>query len=212
MVDVSTSNTANAPTHPPSTFISGSLHKLYNLGQRITPDDLAEEIEVGPPTIGRKWGGTGPKSNTGTGSGTRSAVSLADLVKGGALAPGKGRISVSYKGTTINASLTEDGSIEFQGKRYQSATSFSINFKRTITPSKLGDDGWKSVLYDGKPLEHYRKVFLEQMKHRNATQKTVHDTVSPNGEAADENDDNDAYDKEENTTMDDGYPGENGGD
>lgn len=44
------------------------------------------------------------------------------------------------------------------GKKFSSATAFSIACKRQQTPGKQGDDGWKSVLYDGQPLEHFRKL------------------------------------------------------
>ena len=42
------------------------------------------------------------------------------------------------------------------GKRFGSATSFSIHCKRQQTPNKAGDDGWRSVLYEGQPLDIYR--------------------------------------------------------
>ena len=45
------------------------------------------------------------------------------------------------------------------GKSFQSATSFSIHCKRMQTPGKQGDDGWKSVLYEGQPLELYRRRY-----------------------------------------------------
>ena len=45
------------------------------------------------------------------------------------------------------------------GKSFQTATSFSIHCKRMQTPNKQGDDGWKSVLYDGQPLELYRRRY-----------------------------------------------------
>ncbi len=45
------------------------------------------------------------------------------------------------------------------GKSFQSATSFSIHCKRMQTPNKQGDDGWKSVLYEGQPLELYRRRY-----------------------------------------------------
>ena len=38
-------------------------------------------------------------------------------------------------------------------------TSFSIHCKRMQTPNKQGDDGWKSVLYEGQPLELYRRRY-----------------------------------------------------
>ena len=45
------------------------------------------------------------------------------------------------------------------GKPFHSATSFSIHCKRMQTPNKQGDDGWKSVLYEGQPLEMYRRKY-----------------------------------------------------
>lgn len=45
------------------------------------------------------------------------------------------------------------------GKPFHSATSFSIHCKRQQTPGKQGDDGWKSVAYEGQPLELYRRRY-----------------------------------------------------
>ena len=160
---------------PGSFFISGTIHRPYRLGQQVTSEDLSEEVDDGS-VVGRKFGGGGLRKSTGgkgpgagPGSGSRGSVSLADLVDAGVLIAGRGKITCAYKGQTVAATLTEDGCIEYQGKKYQSATAFSIFFKRTITPSKQGDDGWKSVLYDGKPLEHYRKILQEQKKARGET-------------------------------------------
>lgn len=30
------------------------------------------------------------------------------------------------------------------------------------TPNKQGDDGWKSTLYDGQPLENYRRKYFQE--------------------------------------------------
>ena len=115
-----------------SFFISGTIHRPYRLGQKITPDDLSEEMEDAPTTIGRKFGGGagGRKAlagaSGGPGSGFRGSVSLADLVESGVLVAGRGKITCSYKGQTVAATLTDDGSIEYQGRKYQSATAFSI--------------------------------------------------------------------------------------
>lgn len=46
------------------------------------------------------------------------------------------------------------------GQQFGSATSFSIHCKRQQTPNKQGDDGWKSVMYEGQPLETFRKTFV----------------------------------------------------
>lgn len=74
----------------------------------------------------------------------------------GLLTPGPDALSVLYKGSTHSAALLADGTIRYDGKAYGSASAFSIHVKRLITPDKQGDDGWKSVLYQGKPLDVYR--------------------------------------------------------
>jgi hypothetical protein len=148
-------------------IMSGTVHRAWKLGQRVLPEDLAADgaLDDGPRTIGRKAALGGPrKPGSGGGSGSRSSASLSDLVASGIMVPGKGKITVTYKGTTVTANLSEDGTIEHQGRKYNSATAFSINMKRSITPSKQGDDGWKSVFYEGRPLEHYRKVYQQQFK------------------------------------------------
>lgn len=48
------------------------------------------------------------------------------------------------------------------GKKFGSATAFSIHCKRMQTPNKQGDDGWKSTLYDGQPLESYRRKYFQE--------------------------------------------------
>lgn len=48
------------------------------------------------------------------------------------------------------------------GKKFGSATAFSIHCKRMQTPNKQGDDGWKSTLYDGQSLESYRRKYFQE--------------------------------------------------
>lgn len=48
------------------------------------------------------------------------------------------------------------------GQTFQSATAFSIYCKRLQTPGKQGDDGWKSVHYEGVPLGDIRSRFMER--------------------------------------------------
>jgi len=43
------------------------------------------------------------------------------------------------------------------GRKFATASAFSIHCKRLQTPGKQGDDGWKSVLYEGQPLERFRR-------------------------------------------------------
>lgn len=84
-------------------------------------------------------------------------VSLGNLISAGLLEPGADVLSVSYKGSTHHASLTPGGTIEWNGRAYSSASAFSIAVKRLATPDKQGDDGWKSVVYHGRPLDELRQ-------------------------------------------------------
>lgn len=148
-----------------SFYISGSVHQPYSLGERVTLEEITELGQQIPQSVGKRIGRSGgpltiaidSSKNSG-----RASISLLQLIEKGILKPGPDQISCSYKGQTAVANLTEDGCIEYEGRLYQSATSFSISFKRTITPSKQGDDGWKSVVYEGKPLEYYRRSYRKR--------------------------------------------------
>ena len=48
-------------------------------------------------------------------------------------------------------------------------TSFSIHCKRMQSPNKQGDDGWKSVLYEGQPLELYRRRYSSKPRRGSAS-------------------------------------------
>ena len=43
-----------------------------------------------------------------------------------------------------------------QSLTFESPSAFSIYLKRLINPARKADDGWKTVKYGGKFLEHYK--------------------------------------------------------
>lgn len=135
-------------------FLSGSSGQVWRLGQRIT----AKDVEAAAAEMG--VGGTGQQRSI-----KRSSVTLADLLQHGLIHPGDGSISVTYKGAAYTASLSDDGTIVFEGYKFTSPTAFSIHVKRKQTPGKQGDDGWVSVHYMGQPLSNYRKEFAELLEH-----------------------------------------------
>lgn len=53
-------------------------------------------------------------------------VSLQDLITVGMLYPGRNKLTVTYKGTTYQASLLRTGGISFQGTRHGSASSLLL--------------------------------------------------------------------------------------
>ncbi|KAK9843758.1 hypothetical protein WJX81_005092 [Elliptochloris bilobata] len=124
-------------------------------------DDFEEELAGGSmQALGDSTGALSSSgvhgSRAGTG-GRRGAPTLRDLVEAGITPPGRNRITVVYKGVTYTASLGHEGLILYQGRKFATASAFSIHCKRLQTPGKQGDDGWKSVLYEGQPLERFRR-------------------------------------------------------
>lgn len=127
----------------------------------------------------------------------RGTITLRDLVDGGILSPGRSNMSVTYKGITYTAGLQRDGLIQWQGgplhfavlaflrkspypghhcladKKFNSATAFSIHVKRLQTPNKQGDDGWKSVLYEGTQLDNFRRKYQAAAKPATAPEVGV---------------------------------------
>ncbi|KAL3143115.1 hypothetical protein ABBQ38_003388 [Trebouxia sp. C0009 RCD-2024] len=110
----------------------------------------------------RPGSGNNSKKGKAKGGKPRASVTLKELVDFGVILPGRNRISVQYKGINYLANLGKDGVIMYQGKKFGSATAFSIHCKRMQTPNKQGDDGWKSTLYDGQPLENYRRKYFQE--------------------------------------------------
>lgn len=138
--------------------MSGTVHVRYILGEAVDQAALLRETEHYLPTAKRSRKKRKTRGSTATGTASsRSGITLLDLIEKGIIQPGENTIRVSYKGAEAVGSLTEHGTIEYNGEEFQSATAFSIFFKRRITPSKQGDDGWKSVYYNNQCLDVFRK-------------------------------------------------------
>lgn len=153
-------------------FVSALTHVVLQLGQK--PIALPNSHLDGGGTNGKRKADLGdnedhvkrsrPNSGNnrkGKAAKPRASVTLKDLVDLSVILPGRNKISVSYKGVNYVASLGKDGIIVYQGKKFGSATAFSIHCKRMQTPNKQGDDGWKSTMYEGQPLENYRRKYFQ---------------------------------------------------
>lgn len=45
---------------------------------------------------------------------------------------------------------------------FESPSAFSIFFKRLVNPSRKADDGWKTVRFKGKFLDHYKMEYARR--------------------------------------------------
>eukprot|EP01025_Chloroclados_australasicus_P016561 TRINITY_DN18338_c0_g1_i1.p2 TRINITY_DN18338_c0_g1~~TRINITY_DN18338_c0_g1_i1.p2 ORF type:complete len:212 (-),score=13.44 TRINITY_DN18338_c0_g1_i1:262-873(-) len=100
-----------------------------------------------------------------TSSAKAKGVTLKHLIDANLLIPGERKLVVNYRGQIHAATLMSDGSILFDGREFSSPSAFSVYAKRKVTPEKQGDDGWKSVQYEGSTLDSYRKK-LSQMSSK----------------------------------------------
>lgn len=65
---------------------------------------------------------------------------------------------------SLTTAAAKQGSIFFPDNKttYTSISSFSVNVKRRVNPSRRADDGWKSVKYQGKLMEVWKDSFIQQ--------------------------------------------------
>ena len=136
-----------------SLIMSGTVHTRYRGGE-----DLSSHVSLLKKQSG-ELARRGSKRESTRGRSSRSTVSLLDLIEKGIIRPGKDVIECRYKKKAGVATLKETGGIYFDGNDFATVTAFSIYFKRKFTPSKLGDDGWKSVYYKGECMDTYRKEY-----------------------------------------------------
>lgn len=68
----------------------------------------------------------------------------------------------AYEGHRTYADLLPDGTIVCEDKTFSQLGAFAVwVFRTRYDPDKTRDDGWRTVHHDGKPIDHYRKVFLQ---------------------------------------------------
>ena len=92
----------------------------------------------------------------------RPGVTLKRLVDEGVLVPGEGVFRCEYKGMVSVGELTEDGRISWEGLMFDSPSAWSIHLKRLVTPNRKADDGWKTIKYEGKFLEHFKLALAQR--------------------------------------------------
>eukprot|EP00216_Chloropicon_sp_CCMP2111_P006702 CAMPEP_0198237362 /NCGR_PEP_ID=MMETSP1446-20131203/3216_1 /TAXON_ID=1461542 ORGANISM="Unidentified sp, Strain CCMP2111" /NCGR_SAMPLE_ID=MMETSP1446 /ASSEMBLY_ACC=CAM_ASM_001112 /LENGTH=661 /DNA_ID=CAMNT_0043919495 /DNA_START=268 /DNA_END=2250 /DNA_ORIENTATION=- len=150
---------AGAGVVPPAATTAGDADadcdsEDTNPAEAPVPIDTIEDSPTSAPAVQetRKR----PKSAPSRG------VSLSELMREGYVDAGEGVFSCTYKEQTFTAELRESGVIRFEGNTFESPSAWSIFVKRKLNPGKKADDGWKSVMYAGKKLEHYKHEYLKK--------------------------------------------------
>jgi hypothetical protein len=89
---------------------------------------------------------------------------LKDLIDSNVISPGRGVLSMRYKGNQVVLDLMKDGTIVLDGQTYKSPSEFSRDFKRRITPSIKSDNGRKSIMYRELPLSVYVDLYKAEIE------------------------------------------------
>ena len=113
------------------------------------------------PPPPRRAAAAPPARRSGGGPG---GVTLKSLIDAGLVWPGEDVLSVEYKNVTTLGTLDADGRIicAVDGRRlaFDSPSAFSIFLKRLVNPARKADDGWKTVKFAGRYLEHFKAAFV----------------------------------------------------
>ena len=120
----------------------------------LVVEQSSAPMEISAPPPPKSGGGGGRRGGRG------GIITLGKLIDESIIEPGEDVLSVEYKGSTHVATLLPDGRImcSVNGKdlTFESPSAFSIFLKRLVNPTRKADDGWKTVKYRGKLLEHYK--------------------------------------------------------
>ena len=113
----------------------------------------------GPPTAPLAAPPRPPRGGGGAGG-----VTLKALIDAGMITPGDGVLSVEYKNVVTLGSLDGDGRvttiIDGAAATFDSPSAFSIYLKRLVNPARKADDGWKTVKFGGRYLEHFKSALI----------------------------------------------------
>jgi hypothetical protein len=140
----------------------------------MSPLEVATLFYVGP-TEGKKRGRPTGEGGAGRGRGkpgprgtaeqrgaalTQRVITVPLLIKLGLLEAGKA-VKVSHRGATLEGRLEPDGSVVTDKERFEDCAAFATEAKRRVAAGCRADDGWRSVMYEGRSLHDFRTDALE---------------------------------------------------
>lgn len=95
---------------------------------------------------------------------TQFDVSLKTLIDHGMLKVGPKSLLLEARNKIRKGDLKEDGSIVFEGKIFQSASSFAVAALRSAgAKTRMTANGWQLVTYNGRTLETYRAEYVSSV-------------------------------------------------
>jgi hypothetical protein len=89
---------------------------------------------------------------------TKPKWSLAALLEKGLLQPGENALCMVYQGQVFRSALRQDGSIEWEGRTYETPSAWSLAAKKTVAPGRVTDDGWATVRAGDETGPYLREI------------------------------------------------------
>lgn len=152
--------------------MSHFLETLFADEQKF--DNIAEDLDIKPEYESEEET-TKKKRKNGSRKTNKKVNELARLVDAGIIKSGNDSIYINYQSKKIFGELLLDGGIMFDGKRFESASSWSYFVKKKLNPKVRSDNGWSSVQFEGKSLSYYRDLFDPGMKVSVAKSNNIKD-------------------------------------
>lgn len=91
-------------------------------------------------------------------------TTLKHLIDAKAIRCGRKVMTMKYRGVTVDIDLLDNGTLSWNGDIFSTPSNFSVKFKRLITPQIQSDNGFNSILYNGKPLTMYVAIYKTEIE------------------------------------------------
>jgi hypothetical protein len=127
---------AHAPTLS-AKEVAASLRRL-----RVTVESV-RQLPGALPDIRR-----GTTASATPGEPQPAVITLQELIEAGLLKPPLSLFR-KYKGRRVEALLTAEGAVEFQGKKYHACSAAAEAARRAVTGKSMNTNGWEFWHYDG---------------------------------------------------------------
>jgi hypothetical protein len=89
---------------------------------------------------------------------------LKKLIDSNVILSGRCALTMKYKRVTVDIDLNADGTLSWNDQLFPNPSNFSLSFKKRINPQVQSDNGFHSILYNGKPLTMYVELYNAELE------------------------------------------------
>jgi hypothetical protein len=137
----------------------GRFHETWDLSQ-VQKQPTAADSRPVPAESSASSSGEPPPAPT-TSPAAPPDATLSNLIRAGVLVPPV-KLFRKYKGKRLEATLLEDGAVEFQGKRYGTCSGAAVAARASVSGRRMHTTGWTFWQYLGPDGKKHRLTDARQ--------------------------------------------------